>query len=152
MPTTANDLNISQAGYVVFDGTATFTGRTFQAGSGISITNASGVSGNTTISATPSVFGYKQIAFADSPYTVISTDEFISVNTSGGAITIRLPDSTTTSRRIIIKDRTGNAAANNLSITTVSGVVLIDTQATYTMASNFSSIQVLWNTASYEVF
>lgn len=47
---TSNDLNISQAGYVVFDGTATFSGRTFQAGSGITITNASGVAGNTTIS------------------------------------------------------------------------------------------------------
>lgn len=50
MPGTANDLNISQAGYVVFDGTSVFTGRTFQAGTGITITNASGVSGNTTIS------------------------------------------------------------------------------------------------------
>lgn len=46
----SNDLNISQAGYVVFDGVATFTGRTFQAGTGISIGNASGVAGNTTIS------------------------------------------------------------------------------------------------------
>lgn len=52
MPTAANDLNISQAGYVVFDGTATFTGRTFQAGTGISLTNASGVAGNTTIAST----------------------------------------------------------------------------------------------------
>jgi hypothetical protein len=52
MPTAANSLNISQSGYVVFDGTATFTGRTFQAGTGISLTNASGISGNTTITAT----------------------------------------------------------------------------------------------------
>lgn len=52
---TANDLNISQAGYVVFDGTATFTGRTFQAGTGVTLTNASGVAGNTTISASASV-------------------------------------------------------------------------------------------------
>jgi hypothetical protein len=48
----SNDLNISQAGYVVFDGVSTFTGRTFQAGTGISLTNASGVAGNTTITAT----------------------------------------------------------------------------------------------------
>jgi hypothetical protein len=46
-----NALNIGTAGYVVFDGTSTFSGRTFQAGSGISLTNASGVAGNTTISA-----------------------------------------------------------------------------------------------------
>lgn len=48
---TANDLNISQAGYVVFDGIATFTGRTFQAGAGITLSNADGTAGNTTISA-----------------------------------------------------------------------------------------------------
>lgn len=47
--TASNDLNISQAGYVVFDGTATFTGRTFQAGAGITLTNASGIAGNTII-------------------------------------------------------------------------------------------------------
>jgi hypothetical protein len=52
MPTAANSLNISQTGYVVFDGTATFTGRTFQAGTGVSLTNATGVAGNTTINAT----------------------------------------------------------------------------------------------------
>lgn len=49
---TANDLNISQSGIVAFDGTATFTGVTLTAGSGISISNGSGVLGNPTISAT----------------------------------------------------------------------------------------------------
>lgn len=50
--TTGNDLNISQAGYVAFDGTATFFGRTFQAGTGITISNPDGIAGNSTISAT----------------------------------------------------------------------------------------------------
>jgi hypothetical protein len=49
---TSNDLNIAQAGYVVFDGTATFSGRTFQAGAGITLTNPDGTAGNTTISLT----------------------------------------------------------------------------------------------------
>lgn len=48
--TPSNDLNISQAGYVVFDGIATFTGRTLIAGTGISITNPSGIAGDSTIS------------------------------------------------------------------------------------------------------
>ena len=51
MSTTSNDLNISQSGYVTFDGTATFSGRTFQEGDNISLTNPDGVSGNTTIAA-----------------------------------------------------------------------------------------------------
>ncbi len=46
----SNALNISQAGYVVFDGTSTFSGRTLQAGTGISITNPTGVGGNSVIS------------------------------------------------------------------------------------------------------
>jgi hypothetical protein len=55
--TPGNALNIATAGYVVFDGTASFSGRTFQAGAGISLTNASGVSGNTTIATTSSLIG-----------------------------------------------------------------------------------------------
>lgn len=55
MPGTANDLNISESGYVTFDGIATFHGRTFQAGTGITITNPDGTSGNSTISSTASL-------------------------------------------------------------------------------------------------
>jgi hypothetical protein len=55
MPTPANSLNITQLGYCVFDGVSVFTGRTFQAGPGITITNASGVAGNSTISMTNGV-------------------------------------------------------------------------------------------------
>lgn len=57
MPTPSNDLNISQPGYIVFDGVATFFGRTFQAGSGIVLSNASGISGNTTISTNGATVG-----------------------------------------------------------------------------------------------
>ncbi len=46
----ANALNISQAGLVAFDGVSNFSGRTLQAGAGISITNGNGVSGNPIIS------------------------------------------------------------------------------------------------------
>lgn len=52
---TSNDLNISQSGFVVFDGISTFTGRTFIGGTGITISNGSGVAGNPTISASGSI-------------------------------------------------------------------------------------------------
>jgi len=52
MPGPANALNISQAGITVFDGVNSFAGRTLTAGTGISITNGSGVSGNPIISST----------------------------------------------------------------------------------------------------
>lgn len=54
MPGLANDLNISQPGYVVHNGAGVFSGRTFQAGTGITLTNADGISGNTTITASGS--------------------------------------------------------------------------------------------------
>lgn len=49
---TNNVVNLSASGYTVYDGSGTFSGRTFQAGTGISLTNANGTGGNTTISAT----------------------------------------------------------------------------------------------------
>ena len=50
-----NSLRITQAGMVAFDGAATFAGRTLTAGSGISITNGDGISGNPTITASGNV-------------------------------------------------------------------------------------------------
>lgn len=55
MPGLANDLNISDSGYVSHNGSGIFLGRTFQAGTGITLTNADGISGNTTISSTASL-------------------------------------------------------------------------------------------------
>lgn len=52
MGTPANSLNIQTAGIVTFNGISTFDGRTLTAGTGISITNGSGVGGNPTISST----------------------------------------------------------------------------------------------------
>ena len=49
----ANDLNITESGYQSFNNTnGVFHGRTFQAGTGITILNPDGISGNTTISLT----------------------------------------------------------------------------------------------------
>lgn len=52
MATPANALNINQPGYVVFDGVETFLGRTITGGAGVTITNGTGISGNTVISLT----------------------------------------------------------------------------------------------------
>ena len=48
----SNDLNISQAGMVAFDGVFQFFGRTITGGTGVTVTNGNGVSGNPTISLT----------------------------------------------------------------------------------------------------
>lgn len=50
----SNDLNISVPGFVSFDGVSTFNGRTLTAGTGISISNGDGISGNPVITASAS--------------------------------------------------------------------------------------------------
>lgn len=53
----------------------------------------------------------RNLAFADSPITALDRD-VIELNTSGGAITINLP----ASGRVWIADKSGNAAANNVTL------------------------------------
>lgn len=86
-------------------------------------------------------------------YVVLTTDYFISCNTSGGAITLQFPNAPTFKQVWIVKDRTGNASTNNISITTVGGVVTFDGQTTYKLVSNFGAVDLLANaTPTYEVF
>lgn len=148
----SNDLNISTAGYVVFDGTATFFGRTFQAGTGITLTNPSGVVGNTTISASAVALNYTSVNHAASPYTVLTTDDYISCDTSGGAITLLFPNAPATPEVWVIKDRTGNATANNITITTVGGAINIDGATSQLVNSNFGAVQMLFNGTTFELY
>lgn len=86
-------------------------------------------------------------------YVVTATDDYISCNSSAGVITIQLPNSPTTLYdRFVIKDRTGDAITNNITVTTVGGVVLIDGGTSYIFDEEYESIEVLWNGTSYEIF
>lgn len=114
----------------------------------------SGAGSTLTISPTQAQFmtNYTQVLIGASPYTALVTDYYISAVSSGGAITIKLPNAPTTNRLFIIKDNAGDASVNNISVTTVGGAVTIDGQTTYTIAGNFGSINLLFNGTSYEVF
>lgn len=85
------------------------------------------------------------------PYVVLSTDFYLSVDTSV-ARTIELPNAPVTGRVFVIKDSSGTATSNNISVTTVGGSVTIDAVTTYTMNQNYGSMQVIFNGTSYEVF
>lgn len=86
-----------------------------------------------------------------SPYVVLTTDDYLSVNTAS-AITVQLPNAPGTGRVFYIKDRTGNAASNNITVTTVGGVVTIDGSTSYVMNTAFEAISVIFGTSGYEVF
>ncbi len=87
-----------------------------------------------------------------SPYTVTATDYFISVDSSGGAVVINLPDAPSTNRQFIVKDRLGNAGTNTITVKSLSGVTTIDTDATYVFEDEFESLECLYNSGNYEVF
>jgi hypothetical protein len=99
-----------------------------------------------------SILSITSVAHGASPYTVLSTDEFLACQSSGGVITIKLPNAPTTGRVIYIKDSTGAAATSNISVTTVGGTVTIDGQTTYTVSTNYESISVIFDGTNYEVF
>jgi len=62
------------------------------------------------------------VVFADSPYTVLGTDYFLSVDTSGGAITVTLPNAATLAgRTYVIRDTGGAAGATNITVATGGG-------------------------------
>lgn len=109
-------------------------------------------SGNTiTISLTAVAIEYVNVTTAMSPYTVTASDYFISCDSTLGPITILLPNAPSTNRQFIIKDRTGTAATNNVTVTTVGGVVSIDGVVSWVFDENYESVEMLFNT-SYQIF
>lgn len=126
-------------------GTAVIT-----AGTGITVTPGANTitiasSGTATLTVTP-------VNNAASPYTVLTTDSFLAVNTSGGVVTIRLPDAPSTGRVFYVKDSNGTAAASNITVTTVGGAVNIDGATSFVMNTAYESINVIFDGTAYEVF
>jgi hypothetical protein len=85
-------------------------------------------------------------------YVVAADDYFISCDSTAGVITIQLPDAPTQYDTFVIKDRTGTAETNNITVTTVGGVVLIDGSTSYIFDEEYESIEVLFNGSSYEIW
>jgi hypothetical protein len=125
-------------------GTAVIT-----AGTGITISTATpneiiiSATGTTTLTYT---------SVTTTPYTVLSTDEFLGVTTSALAITIDLPNAPATGRVYTIKDVSGLASTNNITVTTVGGSVNIDGATSFVMNTNYQSINVLFNGTAYLIF
>lgn len=141
-------VNVGSTATVVTEASNQLGTATIQGGTGI---NVSAGANTITISAT----GTTNLTYTNvnaTPYVVLATDEYLSVDTSALAITVQLPNAATSGRVFIIKDRTGAAATRNITVTTVGGAVNIDGATTYVMNNNFQSIQVIGNGSTYEIF
>lgn len=80
------------------------------------------------------------ITNAASPYTVMDSIDSISVDCSGGVVTVQLPlASGNAGRRISVKDANGACQANTITITT-SGSDTIDFQTSVLMLVNYMSL------------
>lgn len=115
-------------------------------------TSAPGASNTILITLTGAGSNYVDVV-GPTTYIVTSTDYFISCNSTAGVVTVQLPNSPTNLYdQYVIKDRTGTASTNNIIVTTVGGVVLIDGATSYTFTDNYESLEILWNGTSYESF
>lgn len=118
-------------------------------GSGSVILSKLQVTGQATMSASQ-VANY--VTTATTPYVVLTTDYFISMDSTGGAKTVQLPNVPTTGRVFVIKDHAGTAGTNAITVTTVGGVVNIDGATTFVMNTNNQAISLIFNGLSYEIF
>jgi len=78
-----------------------------------------------------------------SNYIALTTDYIISVGTLASSITITLPASPATGKSYIIKDANGSASAYNIIIN--GNGKLIDTISTYTISTNYSAVNLVYN-------
>lgn len=89
----------------------------------------------------------KTITSADSPYTVLPSDDIVLLNTAGGNITLTLPALGTL---VAGKEFTFKkiAAANTVTINPPGGVT-IDGAASYTLTNNYRTVGMTHDTSNY---
>lgn len=102
------------------------------------------------VATTPPSISSTSVTAAMSPYAVTPTDKVLYVDTSAGPVTIVMPvPALRNGQALTIKDVTGNAAANNITVSgqTIDGIV----SPNYKIASDFGGIQLYPRTADYTV-
>jgi len=92
------------------------------------------------------------LANADTPYTVLGSDYVLDCDTSGGVLTVTLPDAATvTGQTFVIRDTGGAASVSNITIATAGGNLVGGgaAAATKTLSANYSGATVYSNGTVY---
>lgn len=149
-----NTLTVSAIGaipdsFVTDSGTAVPIANVLNIRGGMGIT-VSGASNTVTVASTGVFYSYVNVN--TSPYTVLTTDVYLSVDCSAIPITIKFPNAALLGEPYIVKDRTGNANVNNITVTTVGGAVDIDGDVTFVMDSAYQSLSLVGNGTTYEIY
>jgi hypothetical protein len=90
-------------------------------------------------------FKRNTINSAASPYTVLDTDHYLGVDTTGGIVVIEVPTSVSgnwSGRILIINDEGGNALTNAITVQ-VSGGGQIDGAASVPINTNYASVTIV---------
>jgi len=83
--------------------------------------------------------GWAVTKVTGSTYLALSTDNIILVNYAG-ACSVTLPSSPATNQLIIIKDASGDASANNITV-----VGTVDGVTNPVIGSNYGGVGIVWN-------
>lgn len=120
-------------------------------GSGNVTTSGSGSTLTISLTSNEQV-SYTGVNHAASPYTVLSSDFYLGVNATAGTVSILLPNAPATGRIFVVKDTNGQAATNNITVTTVGGAVTIDGSTSFVMNTTYEAVSLIFNGVNYEVY
>lgn len=83
-------------------------------------------------------------------YAAFSYDHYIGVTSTAAPRTITLPTTNVIKNQcFIVKDESGAAGTNNISVVVAGGVKTIDGVATYTINNNYGSVEVIYDGTNF---
>lgn len=92
-----------------------------------------------------------QVTAAQSPYTVLSTDGVLLVNSTAGAVTVTLPTAAgRAGKSYTVKDWKGQAATNAITVATTGGQT-IDGSASATISKAYYALAVISDGTNWSV-